>query len=62
MDNEERKRLAAERSSEVNKGNTHSSKINRLVRTNLFDLFKLSCLVLSSIAILLLNTLWNANF
>jgi hypothetical protein len=30
MDNEERKRLAAERSSEVNKGNTHSSKINRL--------------------------------
>ena len=30
MDNEERKRLAAERSSEVNKGNTHSSKNNRL--------------------------------
>jgi hypothetical protein len=30
MDNEERKRLAAERSSEVNRGNTHSSKNNRL--------------------------------
>ncbi len=30
MDNEERKKLAAERSSEVNKGNTHSSKNNRL--------------------------------
>jgi len=30
MDNEERKRLAAERSSEANKGNTHSSKNNRL--------------------------------
>jgi len=30
MDNEERKKLAAERSAEVNKGNTHSSKNNRL--------------------------------
>jgi hypothetical protein len=30
MDNEERKKLAAERSSEVNRGNTHSSKNNRL--------------------------------
>ena len=30
MDNEERKRLAAERSSEVNKGNNYSSKTNRL--------------------------------
>ena len=30
MDNEERKKLAAERSSEVNKGNAHSSKNNRL--------------------------------
>ena len=30
MDIEERKRLAAERSSEANKGNTHSSKNNRL--------------------------------
>lgn len=30
MDIEERKKLAAERSSEVNKGNTHSSKNNRL--------------------------------
>ena len=30
MDNEERKKLAAERSSEVNQGNTHSSKNNRL--------------------------------
>ena len=30
MDNEERKKLAAERSSEANKGNTHSSKNNRL--------------------------------
>jgi hypothetical protein len=30
MDNEERKKLAAERSSEVNKGNTNSSKNNRL--------------------------------
>ena len=35
MDNEERKRLAAERSSEVNKGNTHSSKINRLAADTL---------------------------
>jgi hypothetical protein len=30
MENEERKKLAAERSSEVNRGNTHSSKNNRL--------------------------------
>ena len=30
MDIEERKQLAAKRSSEVNKGNTNSSKINRL--------------------------------
>jgi hypothetical protein len=30
MDIEERKKLAAERSSEANKGNTHSSKNNRL--------------------------------
>jgi len=30
MDNEERKKLAAERSSEANRGNTHSSKFNRL--------------------------------
>ena len=30
MDNEERKKLAAERSSEVNKGNNYSSKSNRL--------------------------------
>jgi len=30
MDNEERKKLAAERSSEVNKGNNYSSKNNRL--------------------------------
>ena len=35
MDNEERKRLAAERSSEANKGNTHSSKINRLAADTL---------------------------
>jgi len=35
MDNEERKRLAAERSSEVNRGNTHSSKINRLAADTL---------------------------
>ena len=35
MDNEERKKLAAERSSEVNKGNTHSSKINRLAADTL---------------------------
>ena len=31
MDIEERKQLAAKRSSEVNKGNTNSSKINRLL-------------------------------
>jgi|TARA_R100000541_G_scaffold10426_1_gene18283 ribosomal protein L17 len=31
MDKEERKELAAKRSSEVNKGNTNSSKINRLL-------------------------------
>jgi len=31
MDIEERKELAAKRSSEVNKGNTNSSKINRLL-------------------------------
>jgi hypothetical protein len=30
MDNEERKKLAAERSAEVNKGNNYSSKTNRL--------------------------------
>ena len=35
MDNEERKRLAAERSSEANRGNTHSSKINRLAADTL---------------------------
>ena len=35
MDNEERKKLAAERSSEVNRGNTHSSKINRLAADTL---------------------------
>jgi len=35
MDIEERKKLAAERSSEVNKGNTHSSKINRLAAETL---------------------------
>jgi hypothetical protein len=35
MDNEERKRLAAERSSEANRGNTHSSKINRLAAETL---------------------------
>lgn len=35
MENEERKRLAAERSSEANKGNTHSSKINRLAAETL---------------------------
>lgn len=35
MDNEERKKLAAERSSEANKGNTHSSKINRLASETL---------------------------
>tara|TARA_R110002124_G_scaffold249187_1_gene414342 strand:+ start:227 stop:538 length:312 start_codon:yes stop_codon:yes gene_type:complete len=31
MDKEDRKELAAKRSSEVNKGNTNSSKINRLL-------------------------------
>ena len=31
MTKEERKELAAKRSSEVNKGNEHSSKINRLL-------------------------------
>lgn len=31
MDKEERKELAAKRSSEVNKGNTNSSKINRML-------------------------------
>ena len=31
MDIEERKQLAAKRSSEVNKGNKNSSKINRLL-------------------------------
>ncbi len=35
MDNEERKKLAAERSSEANRGNTHSSKINRLAADTL---------------------------
>lgn len=35
MDNEKRKKLAAERSSEANKGNTHSSKINRLAADTL---------------------------
>ena len=35
MDNEERKKLAAERSSEANLGNTHSSKINRLAADTL---------------------------
>ena len=35
MDIEERKKLAAERSSEANKGNTHSSKINRLAADTL---------------------------
>jgi hypothetical protein len=35
MDIEERKKLAAERSSEANKGNTHSSKINRLAAETL---------------------------
>ena len=35
MDIEERKKLAAERSSEVNRGNTHSSKINRLAADTL---------------------------
>ena len=35
MDIEERKKLAAERSSEANKGNTHSSKINRLASETL---------------------------
>ena len=35
MDNEERKRLAAERSSEANRGNTHSNKINRLAADTL---------------------------
>lgn len=31
MDKDERKELAAKRSSEANKGNKHSSKINRLL-------------------------------
>jgi len=31
MDKEERKELAAKRSSEVNKGNTNASKINRML-------------------------------
>jgi ribosomal protein L17 len=35
MDKEERKDLAAKRSSEVNKGNTNSSKINRLLGNTL---------------------------
>ena len=35
MDKEERKELAAKRSSEVNKGNTNSSKINRLLGNTL---------------------------
>ena len=35
MDIEERKKLAAERSSEANRGNTHSSKINRLAAETL---------------------------
>ena len=35
MDIEERKKLAAERSSEANRGNTHSSKINRLASETL---------------------------
>jgi len=35
MDIEERKELAAKRSSEVNKGNTNSSKINRLLGNTL---------------------------
>ena len=35
MDKEERKQLAAERSSEANLGNTHSSKINRLAADTL---------------------------
>ena len=35
MDKEERKKLAAERSSEANRGNTHSSKINRLAADTL---------------------------
>jgi ribosomal protein L17 len=35
MDKEERKELAAKRSSEANKGNTNSSKINRLLGNTL---------------------------
>ena len=35
MDKEDRKELAAKRSSEVNKGNTNSSKINRLLGNTL---------------------------
>jgi hypothetical protein len=35
MDIEERKQLAAKRSSEVNKGNTNSSKKNRLLKNTL---------------------------
>lgn len=35
MDKEERKELAAKRSSEVNKGNKNSSKINRLLGNTL---------------------------
>jgi len=35
MDKEERKELAAKRSSEVNKGNTNSSKINHLMTDTL---------------------------
>mgnify|MGYP003662378719 FL=1 len=35
MDKEERKELAAKRSSETNKGNTNSSKINRLLGNTL---------------------------
>lgn len=35
MEKEERKELAAKRSSEVNKGNTNSSKINRLLGNTL---------------------------
>lgn len=35
MTKEERKELAAKRSSEVNKGNTNSSKINRLLGNTL---------------------------
>ena len=35
MDIEERKQLAAKRSSEVNKGNTNSSKKNRLLKDTL---------------------------